>query len=377
MNKIDTLKISNYDKFKCTADKCKFTCCEGWDISVDDNTYDNWKNDKSNNILNNVKIKRYEGKDEYFINKKTNEVCPLLDSHGLCNIVKDHGENYLSLTCQMFPRIENIFEDRRELSLSCSCPEVLELIGSETGKINMTSESHNNLESNALEIKVRETIINIMQQENFLLENKLIISFQMLSTILEKENLGEHALLKELEKYENSNYVKELIDMYKGIKINTNDSVEEVNNLFLDIIENYKEVSIFNILLKDIANFAENAKIKKLSSKWNDYKSLFEQYSDFVENCIISKIFSNCISDDIEEMIISFQMIILEYLLLRYSLFLKYCMENKIDEEDIKNYTVAFSRIIGNNTDAMIEFIRDGFGDDILEIGYLCFITLV
>lgn len=55
MNKIDTLKISNYDKFKCTADKCKFTCCEGWDISVDDNTYDNWKNDKSNNILNNVK----------------------------------------------------------------------------------------------------------------------------------------------------------------------------------------------------------------------------------------------------------------------------------------------------------------------------------
>lgn len=66
------------------------------------------ENDKSNNILNNVKIKRYEGKDEYFINKKTNEVCPLLDSHGLCNIVKDHGENYLSLTCQMFPRIENI-----------------------------------------------------------------------------------------------------------------------------------------------------------------------------------------------------------------------------------------------------------------------------
>jgi hypothetical protein len=376
MNKIDTLKISNYDKFKCIADKCKFTCCEGWDISVDNDTYNKWKNDKSNNIVNNVKIKRYEGKDEYFINKKTNEACPLLDSHGLCNIVKDHGENYLSLTCQRFPRIENIFEDRNELSLSCSCPEVLELIGSETSKIKMTSESHNNLESNALEIKVREAVINIMQQEKFLLEDKLIISFQMLSTILENENFGEHALLKELEKYKDRNYVKELIDMYKGIRINTSDSVEEVNNLFLDIIENYKEVSIFNILLKDIANFAENTKIKKLSSKWNDYKSLFEQYTSFIENCIISKIFSNCISDDIEEMIISFQMIILEHLLLRYTLFLKYCIDYKIDEGDIKNYTVAFSRIIGNNTDAMIEFIRDGFGDDILEIGYLCFITL-
>lgn len=66
MNKIDTLKISNYDKFRCTADKCKFTCCEGWDISVDDNTYNNWENDKANNILSNVKAKRCEGKDEVF-----------------------------------------------------------------------------------------------------------------------------------------------------------------------------------------------------------------------------------------------------------------------------------------------------------------------
>jgi len=376
MNKIDTLKISNYDKFKCIADKCKFTCCEGWDISVDNDTYNKWENDKSNNILNNVKIKRYEGKDEYFINKETNKACPLLDNQGLCNIVKDHGENYLSLTCQSFPRIENVFEDRRELSLSCACPEVLELIGRETGKTNITSESNTSLESNAVEIRIREAVISIVQQENFLLEDKLIISFQMLLTILENENLRKDALLEELEKYKNRNYVKELIHMYKGMKININDSIEEVNNLFLDIVENYKEVHLFHILLKDVVNFAENTKIKKLSSKWNDYKITFDQYNAFIENCIISKIFSNCISNDIEEMIISLQMIILEYLMLRYSLFLKYCVDKEINEEDIKSYILAFSRIIGNNIDAMMEFIRDGFGDDVLEIGYLCFIAL-
>ena len=27
--KINISKIIDYDKFKCTADKCKFTCCEG------------------------------------------------------------------------------------------------------------------------------------------------------------------------------------------------------------------------------------------------------------------------------------------------------------------------------------------------------------
>lgn len=44
MNKIENiLKIKEYDKFKCTADKCKFTCCTGWDINVDTETYNKWR----------------------------------------------------------------------------------------------------------------------------------------------------------------------------------------------------------------------------------------------------------------------------------------------------------------------------------------------
>lgn len=57
---INIFKISNYDKFKCIADKCKFTCCEGWDINIDNNTYDKWSkvNDDSDYLLNNVKSKK-------------------------------------------------------------------------------------------------------------------------------------------------------------------------------------------------------------------------------------------------------------------------------------------------------------------------------
>lgn len=381
MNKvIDILKIENYDRFKCIADKCRFTCCVGWDVDIDTDTYNKWKkeNDTSAHILDNVKIKKGGGKTKYFINKETNEACAFLDKQGLCAIVKSHGEEYLSLTCHMFPRIENIFEDKKELSLSCACPEVVELISSITGKINIIPENTANLKSNLLELKIREAVVNIIQQENFLLEDKLIISFEMLLTILKNENFREDSFLEELEKYKSREYIQELIDMYQEIELNINDSVEEINNLFLDIIQNYKEVSILEILLKDISDFAENIKIKSLSAKWHDYKSLFEQYNQLIENCIVAKILSNCVSNDIEEMAISFQMIILEYLLVRYAVFLKYCM-NKNKElvaEDIKDYIVAFSRIIGNNTEAVIEFFRDGFGEDILEIGYLYFIAL-
>lgn len=47
MNKeVKIFKIQNYDYFRCTADKCKFTCCSGWDVNIDNNTYIKWKNNK-------------------------------------------------------------------------------------------------------------------------------------------------------------------------------------------------------------------------------------------------------------------------------------------------------------------------------------------
>lgn len=381
MNEIMNIsKVLNYDKFKCIADKCKFTCCEGWDISIDIDTYNKWKkeNTESNYILNNIKIKKIGNEKKYYINKKTHEKCKFLDKQGLCNIVKSHGEEYLSLTCHTFPRIENVFENKKEFLLSCACPEVVEIISNISGKINMVSENEYYLKSEKSEFKIRESIINIMQQEGFQIEDKLIISFQMLSTILNCKNSRKTAVLEELRKHNSRDYIEELVDSYKELELNLEHSIEEINNLFLDITENYKKISILKALLEDIFNYAENIDIEDISDKWNDYKVLFMKHNEFIENCIVSKILSNCISSDVEEIAVSLQMIILEYLLVRYSLFLKYCIsENKeIDIKDIKDYIVAFSRIIGNNTEAVIEFFRDGFGEEVLEIGYVCFIAL-
>ncbi|WP_160686621.1 flagellin lysine-N-methylase [Clostridium sp. C2-6-12] len=374
---IEVLKITNYDKFKCIADKCKFTCCDGWDVSIDADTYNKWKKDNCTQILSKIKMEKSESVAGYFINKENHEPCPFLDTQGLCQIVKNHGEEYISSTCHKFPRIENKFEVRSEFSLSCACPEVVEIISSISGKISMLPENHKEIKNTLLELKIRENVINIMQQEDFLLEEKLLVSFQMLSNILE-EDFDENVVLEELGKFKNREFIQKHIEVYKEIDSNINESVEEINYLLLDIIKNYKEVSSFELLLKDISDFGETAKIEKLSAKWQDYKNLFKQYDEFVENWLVSDILSSCISSDAEELIISFQMIMLEYLLVRYAVFLKYCInKNKeIELQDIKDYIVVFSRIIGNNTDAVIEFLRDGFEDPVLEIGYLCFISL-
>lgn len=294
-------------------------------------------------------------------------------------MVKNHGENYLSSTCHMFPRIENIFDDRREFLLSCACPEVVNIINNMDGKIGSYSEDNNKGKNNLLELNIREILINIMQQNNLSIEYKLIITFGMLLSILDSETFNNDVrIIEEIERFKDRDYIEEIVWTYKDIIINLDESIEEINYLFLDIIQDYKEVPMFNSLLRDISDFAEEVEFEILSSKWGEFKKLFEEQDNLIENCIVSKILSNCVDRDIEDITIAFQMIILDYLLVRYAVFLKYCMsdEGKIYVEDVKDYIVAFSRIIGNNTEAVKEFLIDGFGDAILENGYLCFITL-
>ena len=81
-----------YNDFKCIADKCKFTCCSGWDINVDNDTYDKWKkeHDKCNYVLDKLNI--IKDSEYIIVDKEISAPCPFLDSKGLCEIVKNNGD---------------------------------------------------------------------------------------------------------------------------------------------------------------------------------------------------------------------------------------------------------------------------------------------
>lgn len=376
--KINILKIANYDKFKCIADKCKFTCCEGWDVSIDADTYDKWKNINDNNLLKGIKVRNCGREKEYLINKETNEKCLFLDHKGLCKIVKDRGDEYLSLTCRTFPRVENVFGCIKEVSLSCACPEVVEIISNMDSEIKINNEMFDSEYKYFLELKIRENIVNIINRDNLELDKKLILSFQMLLNILDNEEITEDLLLSEFESFKDNRYLEELIDIYDGIGINEYESIEEINNLFLDIIKNYKDVSGLEVHLRDISDYAEEIDLGEIADNWYGFKNKFNEHNKLIENCIITKVLSSCISDDVEELALSLQMIIIEYLLVRYAVFLKYSIigDKYISIDYIKDYIVCFSRVIGNNSESVIDFFEEGFGNPILEIGYLCFISL-
>ncbi|MGF0109322.1 flagellin lysine-N-methylase [Clostridium sp. SGI.024] len=382
MKKIDNiLKIKEYDKFKCIADKCKFTCCKGWDINVDTNTYNKWKEKSElNYLLDNVRFIKSNGENSYLIKKETKGVCPLLSEEGLCNIVINHGEEYLSSTCKSFPRIENNFEDVKEMTLSCSCPEVVNIISKMKEKIYIESNEALSYIEDLGSLQIREALVNILQKEDITLENKLILSYNILFNILNSDDLDYEDLIELLENYKSKKYIKEKLNEFR--EYNNKDkvkSLKEINSLFIDIIENYRSVALFKEALTDIYKFAEENNIESIFKSWREVKDLFKEYDPLMENCIVSKVLSSCVSDDLEEMIISLEIIILEYLFIRHAVLLNYCInENKeISIEDLKDYIVIFSRIIGNNSEAVLEFLLDIFEDEILDFHYISSLFLI
>lgn len=366
-------RMIGYDSFKCIADKCKFTCCSGWDINIDSNTYEKWNKEKNKckDILNKLK---FIDNDYIIINKKTNDTCPFLDNRGLCNIVKSNGDEYLSLTCQRFPRIENTFEGIKELTLSCSCPEVVDIIGKIEEEIILVNCNNDDTDI-PIEIKIRDTIIKIIKEKNLNIESKLIVSYRMLLNILDNEELTEEVVLNEIGNYNN-------IILQETLQ-NDNKAFRTINNLFLDIIENYKNVPVLKNSLNDISQismkiYRGEIKISELMALWNPFINYFNKYNKLIEKYIVTKILGNCFNEDIEEIAINLELIILEYLLVRYSVFLKVFLE---DEENllqnIKDYIVVFSRIIGNNLDAVVEFIEEQYGDILFTVEYLKKISIM
>ncbi len=124
---------SYYESFSCIADQCEDTCCAGWEIDIDDETFEYYKSVKGDfgrELLLHIKeYKDTEGiyeKQGFRLTK--DDRCPFLDEHNLCRIYTELGAEALCDVCTDTPRDYLEYGGKRELSLSVSCPEAGRLL---------------------------------------------------------------------------------------------------------------------------------------------------------------------------------------------------------------------------------------------------------
>ena len=114
-----------YKRFRCIADKCEHSCCIGWEIDIDDNTLQKYKQLKSG--YGAVIQESISMEDTPHFRLCEGERCPHLDEHGLCKIILGVGEDYLSHICREHPRFYN-YTDIAEVGIGLSCEEAARLV---------------------------------------------------------------------------------------------------------------------------------------------------------------------------------------------------------------------------------------------------------
>ena len=86
--------------FKCIGSECVDTCCAGWDINIDEDTYEKYTN-CTGKLKELVQGKIRENRNSYdYLNKgfmilKENNKCPFLNDNLLCTVVASSPEKML------------------------------------------------------------------------------------------------------------------------------------------------------------------------------------------------------------------------------------------------------------------------------------------
>ncbi len=118
---------SYYDEFQCTASDCSDNCCIGWEIDVDQETLEKYKElDQKADfpILSHVDM---TGEDAHFVLGEE-ERCPFLNEDNLCRLQAAYGEEVLCRICHLHPRFIHEYGDRMEIGLDLCCEEATRLI---------------------------------------------------------------------------------------------------------------------------------------------------------------------------------------------------------------------------------------------------------
>lgn len=123
------LRIPDYfDKFHCIADRCHHSCCAGWEVEIDEKTFEYYKT-VPGAFGERLKQNMSEGDEDSFI--LVNNRCPFLNERNLCDIYTELGEDTLCETCTDYPRVTFTYGNIMERCLGLSCEEACRLIFAE------------------------------------------------------------------------------------------------------------------------------------------------------------------------------------------------------------------------------------------------------
>lgn len=359
-------------KFKCIGSECTDTCCAGWDINIDENSLERYKN--STGVLKRLVDGKFlvgDTNDDFFnagyMILKDGSMCPFLNENMLCDIHGGVGEENLCITCKSYPRIFNIVDGIYEKSALASCEEICRLALMSKEKMEFI-EVDENLDEDNIEIRriidteafagtesliqyfweIRILSINIIQCSEYSIDERLSILKRFYSKIdslkLEGDWEGLEEFFEDYSKgiFNYQEYIKESLKVDERFSaiIGDNDIIKKIRSPRL---KKYAEDYRNNILLdrnKDLYN--------DITEK---IEEILKDYAYVMENYLVNQIFKDLIPfNKGEDMMASVNVLINTYKLIKE--YLKgriYKSKERIMAEDVVSVIQAISKDLEHN----------------------------
>ncbi|MBQ8893003.1 MAG: flagellin lysine-N-methylase [Clostridia bacterium] len=155
-----------YENFKCIADRCRHNCCIGWEIDIDKETLDFYR--QVGGKLG-KRLKEHispENTPHFILNEQ--ERCPFLNSRNLCDIITQLGEGGLCQICDDHPRFRNYYSDRIEMGIGLCCEAAGQLILSQQEKVTFSP-----IRSKDPFFRIRKQVFTALQDRSKTVEQRL------------------------------------------------------------------------------------------------------------------------------------------------------------------------------------------------------------
>ena len=162
-----------YNQFKCIAEKCHHNCCIGWEIDIDEDTFEYYQEiggtfgkrlKKDITVTNDYACFNLDGKGR----------CAFLNKDNLCDIILNLGENALCQVCSDHPRFRNYYDNEVEIGLGLCCEEAGRIILGQEEKFEIIvtdEDSDNESVSDFLEFK--QTILDNLQNDKYTFKKRI------------------------------------------------------------------------------------------------------------------------------------------------------------------------------------------------------------
>ena len=220
-----------FNEFKCVADKCKDTCCAGWQIVIDKESIEKYKDIKGDYIW---KVMANVDWEERIFRQDEAKRCAFLNENNLCNLYINVGEDSLCKTCRDYPRHAEEFEGVREVTLSVSCPEVARILMERKTPVHFVTEENPEIEEDlefgdfdpflySIIEDARAAMLGILQNRSLPMTERMVLVLGMAHDMQRRVNrrlLFEcDRVIEKYKKVKSQEYVREYLAAKDPIEI--------------------------------------------------------------------------------------------------------------------------------------------------------------